>query len=198
MFIELTDHLRCPADHEEQYLVLLPEDVVARSVLAGELGCPACGRAFRIVDGILDTGDTPAEPAAPTALDGSAIAALAGLGGPGGYLVLVGGPAAQWAGVAAAAPGVSLVAVNPPAGVADAPGLSLLRGGRLALKSGSMRGVVLGRGYAEDPWWLEEAMRVTLAGLRIVGEGTAPEAADLTVLAEAGGWWVASKARNRM
>ena len=25
MFIELTDHLRCPEDHEEAYLVLLPE-----------------------------------------------------------------------------------------------------------------------------------------------------------------------------
>ena len=25
MFIELTDHLRCPEDHEESFLVLLPD-----------------------------------------------------------------------------------------------------------------------------------------------------------------------------
>ena len=37
MFIELTDHLRCPGDHDEAYLVLLPDSVVQRSVQSGEL-----------------------------------------------------------------------------------------------------------------------------------------------------------------
>jgi hypothetical protein len=40
MFIELTDHLRCPADHAESYLVLLPEEMRERSVRTGRLGCP--------------------------------------------------------------------------------------------------------------------------------------------------------------
>ena len=43
MFIELTDHLRCPADHEESYLVLLPDEIRERSVRAGRLGCPVGG-----------------------------------------------------------------------------------------------------------------------------------------------------------
>ena len=34
MFIELTDYLRCPADHAESYLVLLPDEMQERSVRA--------------------------------------------------------------------------------------------------------------------------------------------------------------------
>ena len=59
MYIELTDHLRCPADHEESYLVLLPDRVEDRSVRAGQLGCPVCGRSFALVDGVLDVGGAP-------------------------------------------------------------------------------------------------------------------------------------------
>jgi hypothetical protein len=38
LFIELTDYLRCPRDHAEAYLVLLPDEVVDRGVRSGELG----------------------------------------------------------------------------------------------------------------------------------------------------------------
>jgi len=44
MYIELTDHLRCPENHEERFLVLLPDRVEDRSVRTGQLGCPVCGR----------------------------------------------------------------------------------------------------------------------------------------------------------
>ena len=90
MFIELTDHLRCPEDHEEAYLVLLPDSVVQRSVQTGELGCPVCHRTLYIRDGILDIGDAPPPDETEPSLDGASVAALTGLGGPGGYLVLVG------------------------------------------------------------------------------------------------------------
>ncbi len=76
------------------------------------------------------------------------------MNGPGGYFVLVGSPASQWRAVAELLPGVALVAINPPAEVADEPGLSVLRGGRLPLKSRSMRGVVLGKGYAALEGWV--------------------------------------------
>ena len=66
MFIELTDHLRCPADHEESYLVLLPDRMDGRSVREGRLGCPVCGRTYRLANGILDLGgDTPAAHSRP-------------------------------------------------------------------------------------------------------------------------------------
>ena len=129
MFIELTDHLRCPADHAESYLVLLPEEMRERSVRAGRLGCPVCGRTYELRDGVLDLGG--AETALPetTLLTAEALTALVGLSGPGGYMVLVGRPAARWQEVSERNPGVGLVAVNPPAEVEDAfikanPGLT--------------------------------------------------------------------------
>ena len=96
MFIELTDHLRCPAEHDESYLVLLPDRMEDRSVREGRLGCPVCGRTYLITDGVLDLGGAGLPDPGPTLLTAEAVTALVGLSGPGGYLVLVGGPAAAW------------------------------------------------------------------------------------------------------
>ena len=89
MFIELTDHLRCTADHEEQFLVLLAHQMEGRSVLSGDLGCPVCGRVVRVEKGIADFGGG-SPSTADTWLTGEAVAALLGLTGPGGYVALVG------------------------------------------------------------------------------------------------------------
>lgn len=190
MFIELADHLRCPEDHDEQYLVLLPDSVERRWIVSGTMGCPVCGREWRLEAGVWRFGDTPAPPGDLAGLDAAGLAALVGLGGPGGYLAVAGAPGALWRELGELVPGVALVAVNPPAAVADEAGVSVLRGPRLPLKTRSMRGVVLGPGCA-DEGWVGEAVRVTLPGLRIVGYGPAPAMPRLEVLASAGGWWVA-------
>ena len=196
MFIELTDHLRCPADHDESFLVLLPDVMEGRSVRTGTLGCPVCNRIFRLEDGVLDTGDAPPpSTVSASALDADAITALIGLSGPGGYLTLVGAAAALWSEVAERNPGVTLVAVNPPANVADGGELSVVRSGRLPIKTGSMRGVVLSRPFADDPAWVKEAGRVVLPGLRVVGEGMDPAGDSVELLASAGGVWVGIRAR---
>lgn len=195
MFIELTDHLRCPADHEESFLVLLPDRLEDRSVRAGRLGCPVCGRTFGVSDGVLDLGEEAPGTARSGALDPAALTALVGLSGPGGYLVLVGVPGARWREVAVLNPGVGLVAVNPPDGVRDEPGVSVLRGGRLPIRSRTMRGAVLGPGYAEDPLWVREAARVVLPGLRVVGEGPDPDRNVIDLMASAGGIWVGTPRR---
>lgn len=205
MFIELADHLRCPADHDEAFLVLLPDAMDGRSVVAGHLGCPVCGRTFRVERGELniDGGTVPrsaAEAEAPgafeaSALEASAMVALAGINGPGGYVVLVGAPAAAWREVVALNPGIGIVAVNPGPEVVDAVGVSVLRGGMLPLKAHSMRGVVLGPGYGSDAHWVGEAARVTLPGLRIVGEGPAPSADTIDLMASADGVWVGTRRR---
>ena len=98
MFIELTDHLRCPAEHDEAFLVLLPDQVEGRSVRSGTLGCPVCDRRFALRDGVLDTGDAPPPASAtePGKLAPEALTPLVGLGGPGGYLVIVGPPPIVW------------------------------------------------------------------------------------------------------
>jgi len=195
MFIELTDHLRCPADHNEAFLVLLPDLVEGRSVRSGTLGCPVCDRRFSIADGVLDLGDAPEPPTSATALGADALTSLVGLGGPGGYLVLVGAPAAVWREVAALTPGVVLVAVNPPEEVQDGGGISVLRAGRLPLKTSSMRGVVLGRPFGGDPHWVREAARVVLPGLRVVGEGPGPAPELIDLMASAAGAWVGTRRR---
>ncbi|HET7602890.1 MAG TPA: Trm112 family protein, partial [Gemmatimonadales bacterium] len=120
MFIELTDHLRCPAEHDEQFLVLIPEVMDGRDVRRGSLGCPVCHRSFPIRDGVASFGPAPDANRMPTRLTADAQAALAGLGGPGGYAVLVGGAAARVDLVAQALPGIGLVLVNPPEAAPDA------------------------------------------------------------------------------
>jgi uncharacterized protein YbaR (Trm112 family) len=195
MFIELTDHLRCPADHEESYLVLLPNRMEDRSVLEGRLGCPICGRTYSLAEGILDLGGEIPQPPALTLLDPEPLTALVGLTGPGGYLVLAGRPAARWREVAELNPGVGLVAVNPGPEVVDAPGISVLRSGSFPLKSRSMRGVVLGSPYGGDPRWVADGARVVLPGLRVAGEGRLPDSAPIDLMAMAGGVWVGTPRR---
>ena len=192
MFIELTDHLRCPADHDESFLVLLPGTMEGRSVRTGHLGCPVCGRTFELADGVLDVGEALVSGKG-SALDAEGLTALVGLHGPGGYLTLVGPLASLWREVAALNPGVALVAVNPPTDVSDTDGISVVRGGRLPIKSGSMRGVVLGRPFADDPHWIREAARVVLPGLRVVGEGKDPSPDLIELLASAEGVWVGAR-----
>jgi uncharacterized protein YbaR (Trm112 family) len=195
MFIELTDHLRCPSDHDEQFLVLLPDRMEGRSVRSGQLGCPVCGRIFRVADGVFDAGDAPPLGGTPSALTVDALAPLAGLHGPGGYLVLVGEPAALARELAAEFPGVALVAVNPPSGVADGELVSLLRGNMIPLKTRSMRGVILGPTFGGDTRWVREAARVVLPGLRLVGEGPDPVMKEVELLASAPGVWVGTPRR---
>jgi uncharacterized protein YbaR (Trm112 family) len=195
MFIELTDHLRCPNDHDESFLVLLPGTMEGRSVRTGDLGCPVCGRTFHLTDGVFDTGDVPAPEQTGTVLDADALTALVGLSGPGGYLTLVGAAAALWSEVAERNSGVALVAVNPPASVVDGPGISVVRSGRIPLKTGSMRGVVLSRPFADDPHWVREGTRVVLPGLRVVGEGKDPAPELVNLLASAEGVWVGTRVR---
>jgi uncharacterized protein YbaR (Trm112 family) len=197
MFIELTDHLRCPADHDESFLVLLPDRMEGRSVRSGELGCPVCGRTYQLVDGVFQAGDPPAlAESRATTLDAEGLHALTGLGGPGGYMALVGRVAALWREVTELNPGVALVAINPEPDVPDAPEISVIRSARIPLKSRSMRSAVLGRGYAEDHFWIEEAARVVLPGLRVVGEGNDPAGDTIDLMASAGGVWVGTAARK--
>jgi uncharacterized protein YbaR (Trm112 family) len=194
VFIELTDHLRCPADHAEQYLVLLPDRIVERSVLAGRLGCPVCGRTYAVSEGIAELGGPSPQPAAGGALAPGAMHVLLGLGGPGGYAALVGSAAESGQGLWAALGGVALVAVNPPMGIADAaPALSVVRAPLIPLKARTLRGVVLGNEVSADPLWVREAARTTLPGLRVVGQGPEPSLPELELLGSADGHWVAAR-----
>jgi hypothetical protein len=107
----------------------------------------------------------------------------------------VGSVGDDWKRIAELNPGVALVAINPGALVTDAPGISVIRSGRIPLKSRSMRGVVLAEPYADDPHWIREGARVVLPGLRIVGEGADPSPETVELMASAEGVWVGVKTR---
>ena len=192
MFIELTDHLRCPAAHEESFLVLLPDEVANRQVRSGTLGCPICNATYPITDGVVRFGASsltpPQRPSAPAPVAG--LAAFLGLSGPGGYVGLVGDVAALGRELASAVPGVHFLGVNAPAGTEGSDRVSLAESPRIPVKARQLRGVVLGTGYGADPEWIAEGVRVVLPGLRVVGAGPAPVRDDLQVLAAADGWWV--------
>lgn len=196
MFIELTDLLRCPSDHTESFLVLLPDEMEGRHVRRGRLGCPVCHREFPIEAGVARFGEPRFPPSADEDADSmvnaDTLAAFLGLEGPGGYAGLVGSAAGQVAPLSRRLPGIHLIAVNPPP-AADLAGVSVLEAGMLPLRSRSLRGVTLGRGYGADPHWQAEAARVVLPGLRVVGQGRGPEQTELEVLAATGGWWVSRR-----
>lgn len=189
MFIELTDHLRCPADHDEAYLVLLPDVVEKRDVRSGRLGCPVCNWEVTFTDGVIDLGGGR-EPVLPTALSAEAVKTFLGVSGPGGYVALVGSPAGLAPALATELRGVSLVLVNPPAGTIAEPPASVIRSAKIPVKSASMRGIVVGKDFGRDPEWVRDAVAAVLPGLRIVVEGDAPELPGIEVLADSPDVWV--------
>ncbi len=201
MFIELTDHLICPAGHEEQYLVLLPGEMDGRRVVTGDLGCPVCDRVVRVRDGIAAFDGAPGPADTPTALTGDAVtaeaaAAFLGLHGPGGFVALAGSVGGLAPELHALLPGIALALVNPPAGTTDTLEASVLRAARLVLKRSSMRGVVVGPEFAPQPDWIADAIRATLPGLRIVALGGEPPE-TVQVLGRTAGCWVGQKPTTR-
>ena len=88
----------------------------------------------------------------------------------------------------------TLVLVNPPEGMGQMPGASLVQAARLPLKRRSLRGAVLGQPWAMDAGWTEAAVGAVLPGLRLVGTGAVPTGAAFELLGSADGWWVG---RNR-
>jgi hypothetical protein len=196
VFIELTDHLRCPAEHAESFLVLLPDGMAGRRVASGSLGCPVCGRVVTVAAGNLDFGGDPPSPG-ETRLTADGVAALLGLQGPGGYLAILGGAGATVEAFAAALPGIRLVLVNPPGTVMDSDLGSVVRSARTPLKTSSMRGVVVSADHAGLRHWVDAAVDAVLPGNPVIVEGAPIERPDLAIVAQSPGLWVGRKIAGR-
>jgi len=192
MHIELTEMLKCPEPHREEFMVLSTGEMSGRMVQSGLVGCPVCHKEFELVDGIAEFGEPAGDPRRERARggvgsqvprasgvglsperptpDAATLQALLDLSGPGGIVVLVGSAAQQAEGLAALMGGIHFVGINPPVGVEELPVLSLLRAGSaIPLRASMARGVVVGRDAADAPW-LTEAHRVLLRGRRFVVE----------------------------
>ncbi|HEV8266472.1 MAG TPA: hypothetical protein VGQ06_16105 [Gemmatimonadales bacterium] len=207
MHIELTEMLRCPEPHQEEFLVLSTGEMLGRMVRFGILGCPVCHHEYPITKGIADftgsvkreTGNVVArEPTFPVSRvpspDPPTLQALLELSGPGGYVVLLGGAARRAVGLAGLMAGIHFVGINAPPEVEELPVLSLLlSSGKIPLRHAVARGVVVGADLAASPW-LVEAHRILLCGRRFVVEHERPELPiGLEKLAGAEGLWVGEK-----
>jgi len=176
--------------------VVVPLEMTGRMIVRGIVGCPVCRREYPIQRGVVRFGaaGAAAEPAAMgAASDPEVIWALLGLSGPGGFVVLVGSAARLARALAERMGGVHFVGVNAPADVECSAVLTLLaHPSTIPLRSSAARGVVLGAGWAREPW-VGEGARVLLGGLRLVAVADAVSVPGLDQLAAARGMWVGQK-----
>ena len=204
MHIELTEMLRCPEPHREEFLVLSTGEMSGRMVRAGIVGCPVCQREYEIVEGIVyferremrdERRVTTAHPSSLIShlSDPQTLQALLDLSGPGGYVVLLGSASRYAVGLAALMGGIHFLGVNPPPDAEELPILSLLVSEkRIPLRDTMARGVVVGNESSSAPW-LAEARRVLLPGRRLVVECETVKPEGFTQLATGQGLFVGEK-----
>jgi len=180
--IELTEMLRCPERHEDEFLVLSTGEMLGRMVRSGVLACPKCGREYPIVRGVahfsgsrergagLGVAQFGTAPRSPLPVDDETLQALLDLSGPGGYVLLLGCAARHAVGLAGLMGGIHFVGVNAPDEIAELPVLSLLAcDTMIPLRQTVARAVVVGSDCLGAEW-LAEAHRVLLPGRRLVIE----------------------------
>jgi uncharacterized protein YbaR (Trm112 family) len=170
MHIELTEMLRCPAGHDEAFLVLATSVMKGRHVYGGILGCPTCKKEFPVLKGVVWFGAHGAVPpgSGDSVPSADALQALLGLTNAGGYVALVGSVCSAGRGLANVLGGTHVVGVNAPDDAPPHEMVSLVSSGDfLPLRKNSARGVVLGAECAHEPW-LSEAVRVVLRGQRVI------------------------------
>lgn len=204
MYTELVDALRCPAGHEESWLVAAADRSEGRHIVSGVLGCPVCRTRYAIQGGLADfsaaaplaAGDEPPRAAHDmAAVAGLALklAALLDLTDAGGYVVLLGG----WSRIAHALRAivpVPVLVVNAPEDLIVGDGVSGVRSGIVPVLPGSARGVVLDTVSGEEPWrdagLLASALRALKPGGRVVAVRSLTPPPEVALLAEDDAHWV--------
>jgi uncharacterized protein YbaR (Trm112 family) len=204
MHIELTEMLRCPQLHREEFLVLSTGAMSGRMVRHGIVGCPVCQREYEIVDGVVHfvgagsrepgAGAVAERPAPSSLLPApDALQALLDLSSPGGFVILLGSAARAGAGLAQLLDGIHCVGVNAPDDMVELPVLSLLRCEvGVPLRASVARGVAVGGELASSAW-LADAARVLLRGRRLVVAGANPAPPGVKHLVTGQGLWVGEK-----
>lgn len=205
MFIELVDALRCPVQHEESWLVASATRMEARHIVDGLLGCPVCHAQYPVRNGVADfrraassstsrssvSSGLPAHRDAGTAMR---LAALLGLSDAAGFAVLFD----EWGAQASALRELvetPLMLVDPPAGTAGEPGISVvLSDGTPPLAAAASRATAIGASSAERA---AAAVRVTRAGGRVVAPAAVPVPDGVRELARDDAMWVGEKAADR-
>jgi hypothetical protein len=204
VFLELVDSLRCVRPHEDSWLIARADELVARHIVQGELGCPICEARYAVRDGVANFRGAerafPSETSSTAPQDASAAAlraaALLGLTEPGGLVVLAG----EWSACADAlhglAEGVQLLALDPAPTLRSGGALSLaLIPDALPLAAASARGIALDAAHA-TPSLLAAASRALAPGGRLIAPASARVPESLQELARDDEQWVAAAPRS--
>lgn len=188
MHIELTDILRCPREHEEAFVVLLPEQMNGRRVAAGVLACPICDWRTGWSDGIPDFGDAW-ESSGSAPIPPEAIVPMLGLEGAGGWIALAGSASLLADELTTLLPGVGIITINPPRSRTATEAIQVLRSGAWPIKQHSLRGAILG---ADASRWRDEALAALLSGRHLIGVGELP-AGKAEVLGHVEDVWIVKR-----
>lgn len=196
MFIDLLDALRCPADHDETWLVARIDKMAGRYIAEGSLGCPVCRREYAIRKFVTYftesfAASAPVEPVVLTTDDRlTRVAALLDLGAPGGFVGLAGN-AAEVAIALALAFDVQTVLLNPPFAVEPSEGCSVVRcGGRAPLAAGSLRALAYDKHVAADEALVTSLVRAVRSGGRVLAPEPVPRPDGVRELARDEKEWV--------
>lgn len=196
MFIDLLDALRCPADHDETWLVARIDKMAGRYIAEGSLGCPVCRREYAIREYVAYFSESfaasaPAEPVVGTADDRlTRVAALLDLGAPGGFVGLA-GSVSEDAVALALTFDVQAVIMNPPFAVKRGEGCSVLRcGDRAPLAAGSLRALAYDKHVAADEALVTSLVRAVRSGGRVLAPVSVPRPDGVRELARDEEEWV--------
>jgi uncharacterized protein YbaR (Trm112 family) len=212
MNLALSDLLTCPRCGPAHGLILLPDEVRGRRLVAGVLGCPNCRERYVIRDGVADLrvpGEGPPgageETPAGTVTDGEEpvvrLAALLGLESAAGVVAVAGPAARHSAGLARLLDDVEVVAIGTTEDPAEQPSGAVSRilvTGRLPFRDAALAGLAL-TGTATA--LLEEGARVARPAARMLLQPVAADvraralAAGTTIVLDAGDTLVVARER---
>lgn len=201
MHIDLSDILRCPADHEEASLVVTVHRKEGRHLIDGILGCPVCAAQYPVRDGIADLRPRaeacpPAEAApAPGRPDEARVfraAALLDLGDAGRVVAIVGASCDVAVPLGEIAQ-VHVIAIDPATTLEDAEHVSVLRlGAGLPFAPASLDGAILDAGAVER-WGFDAILAHIKSRGRVVAPAATPVPDEIALLARDEREWVGER-----
>ena len=189
MFVELIEHLRCPAAHEPSALVAAASRSANRHILDGTLGCPTCGAEYPVRDGIAHLGRAPRLAAEEASLERAMrIAAFLELTDARGFAVLSGRWCAHTQALAQIVE-TPIVLVNPAEGVVlDGASAVLETDRQLPVAEGSVRALALDADALDT-----DAVRAVRAGGRVLGVAQLTLPDGLREIARDAREWIAER-----
>ena len=179
--------------HEDSWLVATSDEMVARHIVRGELGCPVCFARYPVREGVVDFSAGASHPREYAAHESMAlrVAALLDLVEPGGMVVLAGAWSAAANELLEMIEGVQLLALDYSRELQSGGALSLaLIGDVLPLAAASARGIALDAAHA-TPSLLAGAARALAPKGRLIAPAGVPVPAALQLLARDDEYWVA-------